>query len=385
MAGAEGFGDPPGFGLGGADRQARGDAGAEMACGREVGVAEECHPLVAFGEEVCKPFRLLFGSRRRVAEGREHAAADRPLAGVVGMDGIGDEGVGGILFTLGVEEGLHRRVGVDHRPAIGPLREKPSRVFLEHPLVVGVTGGVIRAGTAVVERRREVDDLRPCLLNFVVELFDPGLVGGETGVVERQIDAAVHPVAGDDEIGLHHREDACETLMDIGTGKLAAGMPLLREPGAGLAREPDGDHIARQPLGLHPGRERRHPATVVGDAVAENADPLCGREHLERAGRRFRGRLGGPGYAERGDARNGQSNKQRSHWGAAAPTDRSKHQRIPRKRTASHRWQAADDMARSAGPAAPEGRQGRGTGASGYFASGVAPSRIANRWLLLAM
>ena len=185
MAGAEGFGDPPGFGLGGADRQARGDAGAEMACGREVGVAEERHPLVALREEVRKPLRLLFSSRLRVAEGREHAAADRPLAGVVGMDRVGDEGVGRVGRALGVEKGLHRRVGVDHRPAIGPLREEPCRVFLEHPLVVGVTGGVIRAGTAVVERRREVDDLRPCLLHFVVKLFDPGLVGGETGVVER--------------------------------------------------------------------------------------------------------------------------------------------------------------------------------------------------------
>ena len=329
MAGAEGFGDPPGFGLGGADRQARGDAGAEMACGGEVGVAEERHPLVALREKVRKPLRLLFSSRLRVAEGREHAAADRPLAGVVGMDGVRDEGVSGIGRALGVEEGLHRRVGIDHRPAIGPPREEPRRVLLEHTLVVGFTGGVIRAGTAVVDRRREVDDLRPALLHLVVELLHSGLVGGETGVVEWQIDAAVHPVAGDDEIGLHHGEDASEPLVDIGAGELAGGMPLLREPGAGLAREPDGDHIARQPLGLHPGRERRHPATVVGDAVAENTDPLRGREHLERAGRRFRGWLGGPGHAERGNARNGKREEQRGHRGAGAPTDRSEHQRIP--------------------------------------------------------
>ena len=329
MAGAERFGDPPDFGLGSADRQTGGDAGAEMACGGEVGVAEERHPLVAFRKEVRKPLRLLFGSRLRVAEGREHAAADRPLAGVVGMDGVGDEGEGGILFPLGVEEGLHRRVGVDHRPAIGPLREEPGRVFLEYPFVVGVAGGVIRAGAAVVDRRREMDDLCAGLLHLIVELFDPGLVGGETGVVERQIDAAVHPVAGDDEIGLHHRENAREPFMDIGAGELAAGMPLLGEPGAGLARQPDRDHVARQSLGLHPGRERRHPATVVRDAVTEDADPLRGREHLKRVGRRFRGRLGGPGHAERGDARKSQSNKQRGHRGAAAPTDRSKHQRIP--------------------------------------------------------
>ena len=284
MAGAEGFGDPPGFVLGDADRQARGDAGAEMAGGGEVGVAEERHPLVALREEVCKPFRLLFSSRLRVAQSREHAAADRPLAGVVGMDRVGDEGVGRIGRPLGVEEGLHRRVGVDHRPAIGPLREKPGRVCLEHPLVVGVAGGVIRAGAAVVDRRREMDDFRACLLHLLVELLHARLVGGQTGFVERQIDAAVHPVASDDEIGLHHRENARQALVDIGAGELATGMTLLGEPRAGLAREPDGDHVARQPLGLHPGRERRHPATVVGDAVAEDADPLRCREHFERGG-----------------------------------------------------------------------------------------------------
>jgi hypothetical protein len=98
---------------------------------------------------------------------------------------------------------------------------------------------------------KEVDPDRS-LLDDGVQPLDPGLEPFEPLLVERLVDPAVHPVAGEDEIGADHPQHPIEPLEEVGPGKLSAGMPFLGQPGDGLAREADVDHLPVDATPLQP-------------------------------------------------------------------------------------------------------------------------------------
>ena len=175
---------------------------------------------------------------------------------------------------------------VDDDPAIGPLREQPFRVGVEHRIVVGRPGRARLVGPLVVDRRRDVNDLGTGLLDGGVQFFHAGFELREPALVERLIDAAVHAIAGDDEIGPRDTEYAVETLGQVRPRKLSAGMPLLRESRHGLTRQADIDELGRHALRFHPCVHNGNPTAAVGDRVAKHDDPF--RLLDERAGGRCR-------------------------------------------------------------------------------------------------
>jgi len=110
-----------------------------------------------------------------------------------------------------------------------------------------------------------VDDRGPHLLDRRVEPFNALPKLREPRLVERLIDPAVHPVAGEHDVGPGQPEHPFEPFGKIGPGKPSAGVPLLGKPRHRLAREAAVDHLGLEPLVLHPGDEVGHPAAVVGD------------------------------------------------------------------------------------------------------------------------
>ena len=128
-----------------------------------------------------------------------------------------------------------------------------------------------------------------------------------------KIDAVVHAIAGQDDVGLGLGEDAGEPLVEIGPGKLAAGVAGFRETRDRLARQAEADDFTA-PTGdaeTDDGFDEIHVGSAVGDAVAEDDDASgCregGRQATARPGRRQTPRLGG----ERGQG--GGEKKKQAH------------------------------------------------------------------------
>ena len=98
----------------------------------------------------------------------------------------------------------------------------------------------------VVDRRRDkVDLLHPGLPAAVHEIGHALLEGGKPALVERLVDAVVHPVAGEHDLGLRFLQEAVESLGQARAGKLAAGVTLLAQPGQRLARQAEADDVVK--------------------------------------------------------------------------------------------------------------------------------------------
>jgi hypothetical protein len=189
----------------------------------------------------------------------------------------------------------------------------------------------------------------------------------EAALVERMVDAAVHPIAGEHEVGPRDAEHAVDAFGHVRPRKPPVGVTWLRQAGDRLARQSHVDHLGREALRLHPGGEVGHPAAVVRDAVAENDNP--------------------PGIAHRVHHRG-----RRCRFGGVGPGDRRAAKKADRQAAKKAGEQAGEqECGRGRGATAADWRS-RGVHAvgspvmcpNGHFA-GLAPARIAKRWLLLAM
>ncbi len=119
-----------------------------------------------------------------------------------------------------------------------------------------------------------MDDLGTGGADFFPELDDAILIGGEAIVREREVDAVVHAVAGDDEVGFGLGEYAVEAFVEIRAGEFAAGVAFLGEAGDGFAGEAEVEEFECEirVFGDEGGFDVCDVGATVGDAVAEEDD-----------------------------------------------------------------------------------------------------------------
>ena len=121
---------------------------------------------------------------------------------------------------------------------------------------------------------REVDDLGTGGSDFFTKFGDAFLMGGEAFVGEREVDAVVHAVAGDNEVGFGLGEDAVEAFVEIRAGEFATGVAFFGEARDGLAGEAEVEEFECEirVFGDEGGFDVCDVGAAVGDAIAEEDD-----------------------------------------------------------------------------------------------------------------
>ena len=197
----------------------------------------------------CARQRLL-----RSAPGAKDLTSDQSMTGSIQMDAVARQREIRLRFTTFRHIGIDRGMDIDGIPAGFPLRYQPLRVLSERRIVSleGLTGGIIRlprrtSGGAYREgvegRRSDEIETRPCLFYLCAQSVYTLLIFAEALGIEGLIDAIVHPIAGDDQIGLGLFQRPVETLRKIRTGKCAARMVRLRQTRYRLAGQSDIDEF----------------------------------------------------------------------------------------------------------------------------------------------
>ncbi len=223
------------------------------------------------------------GGDGKVPGGEERACHDE-VAGAVGVDAVFGEGEGGIGFAGLGNGGLHGAMDIEHGPGVRfGFREKPIGEGIKDCVVafergwVGIESGWEGAGLdgeRVEDGRSEVDDLGTGRADFLPEFDDAILIGGEAIVREREVDAVVHAVAGDDEVGFGLGEYAVEAFVEIRTGEFAAGVTFFGEARDGLAGEAEVEEFEFEigVFGDEGGFDVCDVGATEGDAVAKEND-----------------------------------------------------------------------------------------------------------------
>lgn len=135
---------------------------------------------------------------------------------------------------------------------------------------------VIEARLAMVikHRRRHMHDLRVVGFRGGSQADEAVAEAGASLLIQLLVNAAVHPVAGDDEVGFRFCEDTFQSLMQVRSWKTAAGMVILTKSGDGFtgdSRIDDGKTPLR--IFLHQPRiEICHIISRLGDAVTKDED-----------------------------------------------------------------------------------------------------------------
>ncbi len=129
-------------------------------------------------------------------------------------------------------------------------------------------------GERIKDGGREVDDLGAGGSDFFTKFGDAFLMGGEAFVREREVDAVVHAVAGDDEVGFGLGEDAVEAFVEIRAREFAAGVTFFGETGDGFAGEAEVEEFECEirVFGDEGGFDVSDVGAAVGDAVAQEND-----------------------------------------------------------------------------------------------------------------
>lgn len=141
----------------------------------------------------------------------------------------------------------------------------------------------------------EVDDFGPAVGDAVVEFLDPILKRAGAIGAERVVDAIIHAVAREDELGRGFFEDATETFMHGGPWERASGVAGFAEAGGGFAGEAEWDNGVFV-LGVvrdHGGLDDLDVAAGLGDAVTEKDDAFFCRRSGGRGARTEEGRQQG--------------------------------------------------------------------------------------------
>ena len=135
-----------------------------------------------------------------------------------------------------------------------------------------------------------MDDPGAGLFDSRMQAIDSVLKLRESLLVERLIDSIVHSVTRKHQIRPRHAENAPQTICQIRPCKFPAGMSVFSKTRDRFATESNIDDFGGCSAGFQPRRQHRHPAAVVGNAVAQENDPLCILHQLagERLARRQR-------------------------------------------------------------------------------------------------
>ena len=288
------------LGLGLVDGEALRHAGPFVAGVVQPGILEDPLPLADEFEQGL-PLRL---SREISVAGRgrfegvvagapvlEQGSGDEPVSVGVHVDAVARELEARILRPAGVEGLADRAVDVDDRPPVGLTSEQPVGVAAEHFVVADVglfvfvqAGGEGPGldGLGVEDRGRQMEDVGPGGLRLGSEELDTLAVGGEPLLAEWVVDAVVHAVAGDDEVGLRLREDPVEPLVQVRPGEGPAGVAGLAQARDRFARQADVEELGRHG-GVPEPQGRLDVFDVlagVRDAIAEEDDPSVLRRRL---------------------------------------------------------------------------------------------------------
>ena len=212
------------------------------------------------------------------------------MAKIIWVHAVFREREGRIRPTEVGERDGQQTVRIDYVPPGRALGDQPRGIVVEDVVVtrerfrVGVEAGGqgLRGDRHGIEDRwGHVDDCGARGDHSGLEARHAIAKFREAFFREGKINPVVHPVAGDDDVRLGLREDACETFVEIGAGKFSAGVADFGKSRNGFARETEGDDFA-VPSG-HPraqdSLDEIHVGAAVGNAVAEEDDPFGGGEH----------------------------------------------------------------------------------------------------------
>ena len=145
------------------------------------------------------------------------------------MHRVGGKDSQGIVLPGPVQGLFHRAMHIDHQPAIGPLGKQPVGILSQHLVIVDVAGRARLVGPLVIDRRSEMDDAGSGRLDCRMQPLDSGPKAGEPLGIERLVDATVHAITGQDNIGPADPQHPVETFVKIGSGKCSAGMAVFRK------------------------------------------------------------------------------------------------------------------------------------------------------------
>lgn len=207
----------------------------------------------------------------------------------VDVDAVVGEGVVGFGFAGPGHVLTDGGVNVDDVGDLGFEREDVFGVAGDNiAVVVLVNGAPGEDGCAEVDRVffssgsfdieggwGDEDEFCAACFDFLDEALDAFLVGVEAGVGVGVVDAIVHAVAGDDEVGFGFGEGAVEALGDVGAGE---GMTGFGEAGDAFGAESDGDDFGGVSLEVEGGLEVDDEVTRGGDGVAEEDDAVGGED-----------------------------------------------------------------------------------------------------------
>ena len=209
----------------------------------------------------------------------------------VDVDAVVGEGVVGLAFASRGHVVVDGGVDVDDVGHLGFEREDPLGVAGDDVAVIvlvnvapgedgcaEIDGVLFGAGGLDVEGRRgDEDELGTAGFDFFDEALDAFLVGDEAVVGEGVVDAIVHAVAGDDEVGFGFGEGAVEALGDVGSWEGVAG---FGESGDALGAEADGDDFGSVSLKVKGGLQVGDEVAGIGDGVAEEDDAVGGEDRV---------------------------------------------------------------------------------------------------------
>ena len=209
------------------------------------------------------------------------------MAAVIGMHAIRREGKFWLRLTPGGEGGIHGAMNINDFPSRGALREQPGAIRVEHCVVafvrlrVGLEAGGQKIGFDgewIKDWGSEMDDFGASLDHSVVEFLDTVLEGAGAFGAERVVDAIIHAVAGEDELGGGFFEDATETFVHGGPWELASGVAGFAQAGGGFAGEAERDNgvFFAWVLRDHGGLDDLDVAAGLSDAVTEKDEAFFG-------------------------------------------------------------------------------------------------------------
>ena len=175
-----------------------------------------------------------------------------------------------ILLPLLGECRLHDGVQIDYLPSVLAFRDQPFGVGRHDVVVIELGVGF------VVDRRGHEDDLPSLCLDLIFQALHTLLVLGEAFIVERHVDPAVDPVAGDDEIGSQSFEGTIQTLVHIGSGEPVSQVTRFGKAGHGFARNALVQYLRAElrMVDRQPSLEKNNVLAPVGDAVPEEDNLL---------------------------------------------------------------------------------------------------------------
>ncbi len=209
------------------------------------------------------------------------------MAAVIGMHTVRGEGEFRLRLTPGGEGGIHGVMDVNDFPSGGTLRQQPSAIRVEHCVVafvrlrVGLEAGGQKIGFDgewIKDRGGEMDDFGATLDDAVVEFLDAVLEGAGAFGAERVVDAIIHAVAREDELGGGLFEDATETFVHGGPWELASGVAGFAQAGGGFAGEAewnDSVFFARV-LRDHGGLDDLDVAAGLSDTITQKDEAFFG-------------------------------------------------------------------------------------------------------------